>query len=356
MEERRMRIVILFYIIFILTDFNSNVLAEEKGEKKPFATFVMIHLEAGGDSKFRIFQDILREKLKPEYVINNRSLAYQKALWPTVIKLVQLADKYDFKLSLTLNPQWAEYILKDNQKIEHVSKWVHNGHELAFHHHGINHIDWNGYSNRFKNNHFKNREDKFTKKLDSDSYRGSVKQGFDQLKQLVSKIDRSYKVQTGCITDTAIDKPREVSILTRGSIVFEKDFISKPEAMQLPNGEKIYWLNHYQLRSNFNTAKNPNSYSDKQNWKKSKEELEKIKENYNTARHDEVVGIVFHAFDYYRAPQLYASLFKYLSSKNQRVETIRTVLKQYTDTFHVEIKALRRPSHGPSFKAMRQMR
>ena len=325
--------------------FASNIFAQDTGEKKPFATFVMIHLEAGGDSRFKIFQDILKKELKSEYVINNRSLAYQKALWPTVVKLIQLADKYDFKLSLALNPQWAEYILKDNQKIELIRKWVHNGHELAFHHHGINQIDWNGYSNRSKNNHFKNTEDRFTKKLDSDSYRGSAKQGFDQLKQLTLKIDQSYKVQTGCITDTAIDKPHEISILTKGSTIFEKDFISKPEAIQLPNKQKIYWLNHYQLGSNFNTVMNPNSYSDKQNLQKSKEDLEKIKNNYNKAQNDEVVGIVFHAFDYYRAPQLYALLFKYLDSKNQRVKTIRTVLKQYTNTFPIEIKSLRLPSH-----------
>ncbi len=351
-----MRTVITFCLVLTYASFTSNVYSEDRREKNPFATFVMVHLEAGGDSRFGIFQDILREELKSEFFINNRSLAYQIALWPTVIKLVQLADKYDFKLSLALNPQWAEYILKDNQKIEHIRKWVHNGHELAFHHHGINQIDWNGYSNRAQNNNFKNREDRFTNKLVSDSYRGSAKQGFDQLKQLALKIDQSYKVQTGCITDTAIDKPHEVSILTKGSTVFEKDFISKPEAIRLPNGQNIYWLNHYQLRSNFNTARNPNSYSNKQNFEKSKEELEKIKNNYNKARHDEVVGIVFHAFDYYRAPQLYASLFEYLGSKNRRVETIRAVQKRYTDTFPVEVRTLRRPLHGLGFKPRRQMR
>jgi len=351
-----MRKLIVFYFVLISATFISNVFAEDRGGKKPFATFVMIHLEAGGDSKFKIFQDILKKELKSEYVINNRSLAYQKALWPTVIKLIQLADKYDFKLSLALNPQWAEYILNDDQKIEYIRKWVHNGHELAFHHHGINQIDWNGYSNRSINNYFRNKEDRFTKKLDSDSYRGSAKQGFDQLKQLASKIDQSYKVQTGCITDTAVDKPHEVSILTKGSTVFEKDFISKPEVIRLPNGQKIYWLNHYQLRSNFNTVKTPNSYSEKQNLQKSKKELKKIKNNYSKARHDEIVGIVFHLFDYYRAPQLYTSLFKYLDSKYQRVKTIRTVLKQYTNTFPIEVKALRLPLRDQSFKPRQQIR
>ena len=354
-----MRTVIIFYLVLISASFSSNALAGDNEEKKPFATFVMIHFEAGGDSDFRVLQDILKENLKSGYIIDNKSLAYQRALWPTVIKLVELANRYNIKLSLALNPQWAEFILKDEQKIKHLKTWINNGHELAFHHHGINHIDWNGYSNRSQNNPLNKRKDKFsrfTKKLDSDSYRGTAKEGFDQLKKLALKVDSSYKVTTGCITDTAIDKPSEVFILTKGSTVFDKDFISKPEATQLPNGQKIYWLSHYQLRSNFNTARNQSLYSEKQNKEKAKEELEKIKNNYNKAEHDEVVGIVFHAFDYYRAPQIYASLFKYIASKNLKVETIRTVQKRYMDTFPVEIKVLQRPSSHPSFKPRRQMR
>jgi len=323
-----MKKVILFYIIFVLTNFSSYAFSEDKESKKPFSTFMMVHFEVGGDRNFRVFQNILKENLKSGYVIDNRSLAYQKALWTTVINLLQLADKYNIKLSLALNPQWAEFILKDEQKIKYLRTWIHNGHELAFHHHGINQIDWNGYSNRSQKNHFNKRKDKFdkfTKKLYTDAYRGTAKEGFSQLKKLALKIDSSYKIITGSITDTAIDKPSEIFILTKGSTVFDKDFINKPEAIQLPNGQNIYWFSHYQLGSNFNTARNPNLYSEKQNKAKAKEELGKIKDNYDKAGHDEVVGIVFHVFDYYRAPQIYASLFKYLNSKNKKVETIRTI-------------------------------
>ncbi len=343
-----MKSIILFYLVFISTNFSSNVFAEDKVDRNPFATFVMIHFEAGGDSNFRIFQDILKDSSKGTYIINNRSLAYQKALWNTAIKLVQVADKYKFKLSLALNPQWAEFILKDEQKIKGLKTWINNGHELAFHHHGINHIDWNGYSNRAQNKHFnkKNLNSRFTEKLNSTDYRGTVKEGFGQLKKLALKIDSSYKIKTGCITDTAIDKPDDIFILTKGSLVFDKDFISKPTAVKLPNREKIYWLNHYQLRSNFNTGRNPNLYSENQNMEKTKEELNKIKKNYNKANHDEIVGIVFHLFDYYRAPQIYTSLFKYIASKKQKVETIKTVQERYIKRFSIETK---QPPQSRSF-------
>ena len=145
------------------------------------------------------------------------------------------------------------------------------------------------------------------------------------------KIDPSYKVITGCVTDTAIDKPKELTVLTKGSLTFETDFISKPEVQQLPTGEVINWFSHYQLRSNFNTGRNPNLYSEKQNNKKTWQELEKIKQNYSKAKHGEVVGLVFHVFDYYRQPKVYTSLFKYISSHNQQVETIRTIQKKYSN-------------------------
>jgi len=93
----------------------------------PFSTFLAIHFEVGGDT---------------------RNLAHQKEFWPVAIDLIKLANKYNAKLTLQFNPQWAEYILKDKNKFNLLKEWQNRGHEIGLHHHGYDHGNWNGYTNR----------------------------------------------------------------------------------------------------------------------------------------------------------------------------------------------------------------
>lgn len=93
----------------------------------PYASFLAIHFEVGGHTK---------------------SLEYQKTLWPAAIDLVALADQYKANLTLQFNPQWAEYILQDRNNFNLLKQWQKQSHEVGLHHHGYDHGDWNGYTNR----------------------------------------------------------------------------------------------------------------------------------------------------------------------------------------------------------------
>jgi len=41
--------------------------------------------------------------------------------------------------------QWADYILENN-KVSDIIAWKNQGHEIAIHHHSVNHQSWDGYS------------------------------------------------------------------------------------------------------------------------------------------------------------------------------------------------------------------
>ena len=105
-------------------------------------TFVMIHFEAGYQGRLN---NDLPINIPQEYMTIH--LGWQAYLFDTAKKLVQKANDYGFRLTLAFNPQWAEYVLLDNTKVNLVKQWQENGHEVAFHHHSVNHPDWNGYSN-----------------------------------------------------------------------------------------------------------------------------------------------------------------------------------------------------------------
>jgi hypothetical protein len=327
-----------FLLLFALIIMSSHSYASQIHEKRaPFATFIMIHFEVGGDQNFEAFQDVYKKELKSGYKADTRSLDYQRALWPTSKELVQEADRHNFKLTLAFNPQWAEYILQDDRKIEDVRKWISNGHELAFQHHGINHIDWNGYTNQSSYERDRNRQ-RFVDKLKTGNYRGNADEGFGWLKKLAAMLAPNYRIITGTVTDTAKDKPQEIIIVTKGSLNFENDLRSKPSKQQLPGGQTIFWVKHYNFRSNFNTARDPDLYTESQSLEKAEQELERIKLDYAHAGNDEIVGVVFHDFDYYRIPQVYKAFFEYLASNNQRVTTIRAIVKQYNDERSIEAR------------------
>ncbi|MBU4315476.1 hypothetical protein KJ673_03695, partial [Patescibacteria group bacterium] len=292
----------------------------------------MVHFEAGGDDNFYVYQEIIKNELGLEQEnISNRDLNYQKALWPTVVQLVELANKYSTKLTLAFNPQWAEYILKDESKIAVISAWKPQGHEIAFHHHGINHIDWNGYTNRFGEIDYED-DYKYIDKYNSVDYIGTAQEGFDWIKKLNTKINSPDEIITGCITDTAIDKPQDIAILTTGNLDLDNDLISAPLEQILPNEEKIIWIRHFLLSSNFNPSYDSNLYSEEENFNKSKKSLEEIKQKYSEAENGDVAGVVFHGFDFYRFPSVYEDLFNFFQSQEADVKTVRAIEVEATQT------------------------
>jgi hypothetical protein len=320
----------ILLLVLVVAISNNTLLGQQTSSidnGKPFANFIMVHLEAGSDNNSNVYQNIIKQNLDSNASLSTRSLSLQKALWPSVVRLVNAANKYGHKLTIAMNPQWAEFILKSPLTINICRQWVVQGHELAFHHHGINHVDWNGYTNRGKAGKFSLNK-MFMEKMQSGSYRGDVAKGFSIIEKLVNVVGQPNGIISGCITDTACDKPQKVRILTKGSKEFEKDFLNTPEKMMIGQ-QTLFWLNHFQLASNFNTSQNPQVYTFNESRILALEDLQRIKKAYRSASSRQTAGIVFHGFDYHRMPEVYENLFQWLASKRQISLTAREIVRQY---------------------------
>jgi len=315
--KRAIQIIFQFVLIFILI---SSSVYGQNGKK----VFIMVHFEAGRDSGFYAFQDILNNELDyplDSMVTNN--LYFQEATWPATVNLVQTADTFNIKLTLALQSQMAEYILQDIDKINTVEGWMNNGHEFAIHHHGINHVDWGGYTNRFQGTPYSDDnlwEDKF---INSGLYRGDMQEGFDYSQQLASATNTN--IVSGCITDTQIDKPDEIIYLTEGGD--PTDLISTPDTLNLPN-QTIYFLNHCQLTTVFKDDDGELIEDDTINYQLTIDRLNLIKDSLNYVGDNEFMGIVLHAFDYYRFPSVYSDLFAFLNENQVSSKSIKDFMNE----------------------------
>lgn len=61
-------------------------------------------------------------------------------------QMVDMADSYGIKLTLMFTPQWAEFIAGDPERMAQLEAWRESGHEIAAHHHGVHHGNWDGYT------------------------------------------------------------------------------------------------------------------------------------------------------------------------------------------------------------------
>lgn len=270
-------------------------------------TFVMIHFEAG--YKGRLDNDLpinLPEKYR------TMDFGWQAYLFETAKKLVQKADDYGFHLTLAFNPQWAEYILLDNLKINIVKQWQESGHEVAFHHHSISHPDWNGYSNKL------NAEN------DPIPFLGNVDAGLNFVRRLAEPTD----VTTAMIGGLPIDMPQSYEDTTQALILaggnqydsFEKygELRSlKPSKVVKNNGSKVIRVAHRQLT----TISNDFTIE---------EALETFKTEYNNMQPDDIYGIVFHCYDYHEAEDTYNKWFEFIKNKGDSIKTINEVISDYS--------------------------
>lgn len=223
--------------------------------------------------------------------------------------MLQEADKYDIKLTLAFNPQWAEYILKDTVKVNLVKLWVKKGHEISFHHHGIKHVDWNGYSNR--------------PQAKNDSlYLGTVNDGYKFVEYLASP----YHVGSGTLTDVPIDFPSQMDKPGADLIFAEGNALSsypqlgqvkslKPHRNPKPNGG---FRVHFSIRQ-YTTAMQISL----------SEAIPILKEQYKNMSDDDVFGIVWHEYDYYRSKDTYIKWFKFIQEKGDKVRTVTEINALY---------------------------
>ena len=241
----------------------------------PFANFLSIHFEVGGDTK---------------------SLEFQESFLPKTIELVELAEQYSAKLTLQFNPQWAEYILKDISKLNLLKNWQQKGHEVGLHHHGYDHGDWNGYTNRRG------------KELDS-RYRGSVR----DMMRFMNELVQPYQILSGTSTDEGYDYPQGIKYDTQGIGIYHAR--SRPKRVA--------------LGSNNNVIQVGMSYLSFKGY------IESFKREYQKSTENEVFGVVTHEKDFDRNPAIFEEWLKFIKSKKKNIETVCEIIVKYQKKFPI---------------------
>ena len=270
------------------------------------STFVMIHFEAGYQGRLDNNSPI---NIPQQYL--TMDFGWQAYLFETAVKLVQKADEYDFHLTLAINPQWAEYILLDSARINIIKGWLEQGHEIAFHHHSLNHPDWNGFSN---NPSALNNPTPFL---------GNVDDGLDFIKNLITPTHVNTAMIGGLPGDMPLsfENTNEDLIFASGNQFSSFDIYGelrtlKPYNVFKNNGAKITYVTHRQLTTISNDFT-------------TEEALEIFKTEYNNMQDDEIYGIVFHCYDYHEAEEIYNNWFEFIANNGDNIQTINRVISDY---------------------------
>ena len=241
----------------------------------PFPTFLAIHFEVGG---------------------NTSSLRYQKECWPAVTDLVSLAEQYAANLTLQFNPQWAEYILEDQNRFGLLKRWQERGHEIGLHHHGYDHGDWNGFTNR---------PDK-----DKDPrYRG----GIPAMMKTMQKLAHPYELLSATTTDEEFDHPAIARYDTEG--------IRLHHARSKPKRVRIGGKNVIQVSMALMSVS---------------EDIVCFKHEYLETMQDEIFGVVTHEKDFMRNPALIEEWFKFVKSQGAEIRTVCDIISAYKKAFDVK--------------------
>ncbi len=281
-------------------------LSAASGNNRSKYTFAMIHFEAG--YKGRLDNDLPID-IPVEYMAMD--FGWQEYLFDTAEKLVQKADDYGFHLTLAFNPQWAEYILLDSAKTDTVRQWQERGHEIAFHHHSLNHPDWNGYSNdpNATNNPI--------------PFLGNVDAGLDFVRTLAAPTH----VTTAMVGGLPVDMPQSYEDATEDLIFAGGGQFSSfelygdlrsliPTEIIKANGAKVTLVTHRQLTTIYRDFT-------------IEEALEIFKAEYSGMQHDEIYGIVFHCYDYHEAEDIYTNWFEFIKNSGDSIKTIDEVISDY---------------------------
>lgn len=298
MKKTKFRIILTCLILVFAGTFcnRANTPPTDTGQQRT-KTFMMIHAEVG-EAQYPWYQEIVTGA-------DNLNLKYQEALWPSLRSLVALADSYNFKLTIALNPQWAEYILASAERTATARSWLSNGHEIAFHHHGCDHPDWSGFSNRtnlaecgccFDPPGFPYLG---VPGCPTQAYRGTANDGFSFVSQLASP----GKVITGAVTDAAYDLPADISVGTVGIDVTSARSI--PTVITLQDGRTITRLGHGFLDS-----------------LATEDPLLSFEAEYDKTASSEVFGTVTHVHDYWRKPEMITSWFDFVKSGGDIIRTV----------------------------------
>jgi len=248
---------------------------KQSGEYTIKTAFISIHMEPGS---------------------NPSTTEYPELHWPDLVSLIALADEYNIKLSLVFNPQWAVYILDDEEKLALLRSWEVAGHEIGLHHHGPHHGSWNGYT-------------------DQEEYKDDLKyigSGEDMM-SLLNQLPASGQILVAGIggeEDVDLDWPDGVIYETDGGADGAADILSNP-TKNVYNGHTVISLRHAQYQVG-----------------KMSLSLGEIASYLEESQSEKYMGIVFHEKNYAKDPAKIEQLFQLFQDHDVEVKTVQSIMKE----------------------------
>lgn len=242
----------------------------------PYASFLVIHFEVGSHTE---------------------SLEHQVLFWPAVADLVTLANQYKIDLTLQFTPQWAEYIIRNQSKLGLLKRWQHQGHEVGLHHHGYDHGDWDGFTNR------KGKED-------DPGYRGNVRDMMKLMKQLVYP----NQICSATITDEEFDYPKDIKYDTEGIHICHAR--SRPKRVALGDNSEVI-----QVTMAFLSFEG---------------EIESLECEYEKSQENEIFGLVTHEKDFAKNPEIIEEWLRFIRSRGETIKTVSEIIPNYQKAYSVE--------------------
>lgn len=225
-------------------------------------------------------------------------------VWDALREFVGMADRYESKLTLMFNPQWAEFILADTRRFERLKSWQTNGHEVAVHYHNVIHGGWNGYTNR--------RDEQLTRDA---RYRGSVANAT----KLLDALARPDLMRTMCMGPDAHWDSTDIVEMDEtdypDGIIYDVDGmdvgLARPMVTEF-RGKKLFHLKHHFFA--------PGHRAD---------HLDSIKAEFRAGCADDVLGVVTHDVDFARSPDFIEEWFKFCRENAAEIQTVRRILDAY---------------------------
>ena len=224
------------------------------------------------------------------------SLDYPEKYWPSLLSIVELADDYGVKLTIKFIPQTAEYILQDNEKLSIVRNWEKYGHELGFHHHGLSHKYWDGYTNAYNE----------IPKKSLSKYLGTM----DDAINIVNQLPISGEVLTAGITDEETDWVEGILYETEGFSDSDSSLLSEPHITS--EGSIELYSRPYA------TGKAPDV------------NLEDIEKSLLDVPEGYYLGITINDDGYDEHKGEVEDLFKFIQENNIKTNTIKETLSSYS--------------------------
>lgn len=226
------------------------------------------------------------------------STGYAALNWPSLVDLVGSAATHNMKLTLLMNPQWAKYIIEDEHRLALVRVWELNGHELGLHSHGPHMNSWNGYTNQ-------------EQYFNSPDFMGTM----DDLMYVVNQLPASGQMVTACIAseNQEHDFPAGIIYETNGGANKFDDLWSMPTQYTW-NGQGVLRVTHARYAASFSEVNI---------------DLQQMSKILDANESDEIMGIVFHCFEYADNPAPYKTLFKLLDERGIHTNTVSDIVEDY---------------------------